>query len=39
MVKQASSFVLASLRRSTYKEYASSFLSLRPGWVTCLTIP
>ena len=28
MVKQASSFVLASLRGSTYKSYASPLLSL-----------
>lgn len=38
MVKQASSFVLASISGSTYK-YSTPLLSLRPCWVTYLTIP
>jgi putative membrane protein len=39
MLKKASSFVLASLKASTYgKEYASAFRSLRPRWQAFLTI-
>ena len=39
MVKKASSFVLASLRGSTYDtKYASPHRSLRPRWKTFLTI-
>jgi hypothetical protein len=39
MLKKAASFVLASLRGSTYrKEYASPLRSLRPRWTTFLNI-
>ncbi len=39
MLKKASSFVLASLRGSTYrKEYASPLHLLRPRWTTFLNI-
>ena len=39
MLKMAASFVLASLRRSTYgKEYASPLRSLRPRWAAFLSI-
>jgi hypothetical protein len=39
MLKKASSFVLASLKASTYgKEYASASRSLRPRWTAFLTI-
>jgi hypothetical protein len=39
MLKKASSFVLASLKASTYgKEYASASRSLRPRWVAFLNI-
>ncbi len=39
MLKKASSFVLASLKASTYgKEYASASRSLRPRWAAFLNI-
>jgi len=39
MLKKFASFVLASLRGSTYgTEYASPLRSLRPRWTTFLTI-
>jgi hypothetical protein len=39
MLKKSSSYVLASLRGSTYqKEYASPLLSLRPCWKAFLNI-
>ena len=39
MLKKASSFVLASLKASTYgKEYASASRSLRPRWTAFLNI-
>ena len=39
MLKKSSSFVLASLRSSTYdKEYASPLHSLRPCWMAFLNI-
>jgi len=38
MLKKAASFVLASLKGSTYWEYASPFRSLRPRWTAFLNI-
>ena len=39
MLKKAASFVLASLRGSTYRtEYVSPLRSLRPRWTAFLTI-
>jgi hypothetical protein len=39
VLKKAASFVLASLKGSTYgEEYASPFRSLRPRWTAFLNI-
>jgi hypothetical protein len=39
MLKKSASFVLASLKASTYeKQYASAFRLLRPCWTAFLTI-
>lgn len=39
MVKIAASFVLASLKASTYELYASAFRLLRPCWATIFDHP
>jgi len=36
LLKTTASFVLASLKVSTYLEYASAFRSLRPCWTVVL---
>ena len=37
LLKTTASFVLASLKASTYSEYASAFRSLRPCWTAVLS--
>ena len=36
LLKTTASFVLTSLKASTYSEYASAFRSLRPRWTVVL---